>query len=34
MSRPVNGFALKTLKDQTTGKNGNRDRLEEIGIAG
>jgi hypothetical protein len=30
----INDFAPKTLKDQTTRNIGNRDRLEEIGIAG
>ena len=32
--RLINDFAPKTLKDQTTLDIGNRDRLEEIGIAG
>jgi hypothetical protein len=30
----INDFAPKTLADQTALKVGNRDRLEEIGIAG
>jgi hypothetical protein len=30
----IKDFAPKTLKDQTTWNTGNRDRLEEIGIAG
>jgi hypothetical protein len=32
--RLINDFAPKTLKDQTTLNVGNRDRLEETGIAG
>jgi hypothetical protein len=31
--RRINDLAPKTLKDQTTLNVGNRDRLEEIGIA-
>jgi hypothetical protein len=30
----INDFAPKTRKDQTTWNAGNRDRLEEIGMAG
>jgi hypothetical protein len=32
--RLINDFAPKTLNDQTILNVGNRDRLEEIGIAG
>jgi hypothetical protein len=32
-ARRINGFAPKTLTDQTTWGGENRDRLEEIGMA-